>query len=40
MARLEDDEGRNRPPGRIDALDDCCPLSVARLDSLRPSASL
>ena len=39
VARLEDDKGRNRPSGRVDALDNRGPLSIAWLDSLRPSTS-
>jgi hypothetical protein len=31
IAALEDDEGWNSPPYRVDALDDCCPLSIALL---------
>ena len=31
IAALEDNKGWNSPPCRVDALNDCCPLSVALL---------
>ena len=40
VVAFEDDEGWNRPPCRVDALDDCCPLPVALLHCLWPSSSL
>ena len=37
---LEDDEGWDSLPCRVDALDDCSPLSIALLHHLWPSSSL
>jgi hypothetical protein len=34
-----DDEGWNRPPRRVDALDDRGPLPITLLDGLQPSST-
>jgi len=40
MAALEDNEGWDSPPCRVDALDNCSPLSIALLHHLWPSSTL
>jgi hypothetical protein len=37
---LKDNEGWDRPPHCVDALDDCSPLPVALLYALWPSSTL